>query len=266
MTTIPQPLDPTKGYTGVWDAWNRLIDLQSGDENVESCLYDGMNRRVKRCPLQRRADRDSGISFTATNGRCWRNTSPPHRSPCRSCNGFGASATSTTACSATANSGTLDAASLLPARRQLERRGLYNRTGRPSSSATPTRPTASCSSSTPASPHSGNVSAYSWETLYCGYRYDAAVGLYLARNRWLESQLGCWIAENPLGLMSDSNVFRYAGGNPMSVADPSGLANEKIVLKVFKKDAGECGEFDYKISVSIQPTGPAIQSSSKRSK
>ena len=35
-------------------------------------------------------------------------------------------------------------------------------------------------------PLSGNVSAYAWETLYCGYRYDAAVGLYLVRNRWLD--------------------------------------------------------------------------------
>jgi hypothetical protein len=48
MTTIPEPLALASGYTGIWDAWNRLIYLQSGDENVEFCLYDGLNRRVMR--------------------------------------------------------------------------------------------------------------------------------------------------------------------------------------------------------------------------
>ena len=42
-------------------------------------------------------------------------------------------------------------------------------------------------------PSSGNVSAYEWETLYCGYRYDAGTGLYLARNRRLNPLLGCWL-------------------------------------------------------------------------
>jgi hypothetical protein len=38
-------------------------------------------------------------------------------------------------------------------------------------------------------PLSGNVSAYSWETLYCGYRYDATPGLYPVRNRWLNPRV-----------------------------------------------------------------------------
>ena len=75
MTTMPQPLAPTSGYTGVWDAWNRLIALKSGANDVESCLYDGMNRRVKRVLYTSGSPTETAVSLsTATNGRCWKNT------------------------------------------------------------------------------------------------------------------------------------------------------------------------------------------------
>ena len=45
MTTIPQPFDLTAGYTGIWDAWNRLMALKSGSNYVMSFVYDGLNRR-----------------------------------------------------------------------------------------------------------------------------------------------------------------------------------------------------------------------------
>ena len=51
MTTIPQPFDLTAGYTGIWDAWNRLVGLKTTDEtpkNVLGNVYDGLNRRVLR--------------------------------------------------------------------------------------------------------------------------------------------------------------------------------------------------------------------------
>ena len=41
-------------------------------------------------------------------------------------------------------------------------------------------------------PLSGNVSAYEWETLYCGYRYDAVTGLYIVRRRWFNPSFGSW--------------------------------------------------------------------------
>ena len=73
-------------------------------------------------------------------------------------------------------------------------------------------------------PLSGNASAYSWETLYCGYRYDAAVGLYLVRNRWLNPPLGCWLSRDPAtGSRHDGHLLEYASGNPVSRTDPSGL-------------------------------------------
>jgi len=46
MTTIPQPADLTAGYTGTYDAWNRLVKLADGMATVAEYEYDGQNRRI----------------------------------------------------------------------------------------------------------------------------------------------------------------------------------------------------------------------------
>ncbi len=48
MTTVPQPADPTKGYTATYDAWNRLVkivDVPTG-QTVQENAYDGRTFRV----------------------------------------------------------------------------------------------------------------------------------------------------------------------------------------------------------------------------
>ncbi len=46
MTTIPQPADPTLGFTGTWDAWNRLVKLEASSQTVATYEYDATNRRI----------------------------------------------------------------------------------------------------------------------------------------------------------------------------------------------------------------------------
>jgi RHS repeat-associated protein len=46
MTAIPIPTNLTSTYTGVYDAWNRLISLTSGSTTIATYAYDGLNRRV----------------------------------------------------------------------------------------------------------------------------------------------------------------------------------------------------------------------------
>ena len=72
-------------------------------------------------------------------------------------------------------------------------------------------------------PLSGNVSAYGWETLFCGYRYDSATGLYLVRDRSLNPAVGTWLTFDPLSYRKDSDRFRYVVNNPINATDPSGL-------------------------------------------
>ena len=46
MTTIPKPAALTAGYTGTWDAWNRLVKLQDGANTVAEYAYDGQKWRT----------------------------------------------------------------------------------------------------------------------------------------------------------------------------------------------------------------------------
>jgi RHS repeat-associated protein len=77
-------------------------------------------------------------------------------------------------------------------------------------------------------PLSGNISAYDWETLYCGYRYDSAVGLYLARYRWLFGLLGGWISRDWYRQGGQlTNRYSYVSSCPVSWTDPLGLVKHQ---------------------------------------
>ena len=46
MTTVPKPDSPSSSYTCVYDAWNRLVRVRDGQNNVAEYEYDGRNFRV----------------------------------------------------------------------------------------------------------------------------------------------------------------------------------------------------------------------------
>ena len=46
MTRIPKPADPTEYYTATYDAWNRLVKIEDGQETVAEYRYDGAKRRI----------------------------------------------------------------------------------------------------------------------------------------------------------------------------------------------------------------------------
>jgi RHS repeat-associated protein len=58
---------------------------------------------------------------------------------------------------------------------------------------------------------------------YTGRENDGATGLYYYRARYYSPQLGRFISEDPIGLAGGTNYYAYAGGDPISNSDPSGL-------------------------------------------
>ncbi|MBU6429464.1 MAG: integrase core domain-containing protein [Cyanobacteria bacterium REEB65] len=56
-------------------------------------------------------------------------------------------------------------------------------------------------------------------------REDDGDGLYNYRARYYDPGLGRFSQQDPLGLMSDLNLYRYALGNPLDYLDPSGDFN-----------------------------------------
>ena len=228
MVTISQPLALASGYKGVWDAWNRLIYLQSADgsENVEFCIYDGLNRRIMRNTYS------SGGSLTESRffvySSLWQVleeyvaatslTTPVVQWV------WGVRYIDDCVLRDRSNGGTLNERLYALQDANWNVVALYN----PSTSAiverysyTPYGVVQFLSSSFVQV--SGNVSAYAWESLYCGYRYDSTVGLYLARFRWLNPPLGAWLSKDPLGFRSGWNPYRYLRNSPTIFTDPVGL-------------------------------------------
>ena len=56
-----------------------------------------------------------------------------------------------------------------------------------------------------------SASSYDWETLYAGYRWDAATGLYAVRNRYYPPCLGTWVTRDPLLVESNTLEAQYDG-------------------------------------------------------
>ncbi len=71
----------------------------------------------------------------------------------------------------------------------------------------------------------GNPSAYAWPYTYTTRRLDAETGLMYYRNRMYHSELGRFVSRDPIGYEAgDGNLYRYVGDSPTVSLDPTGLA------------------------------------------
>ncbi|MGD9789017.1 MAG: RHS repeat-associated core domain-containing protein [Phycisphaerales bacterium] len=58
---------------------------------------------------------------------------------------------------------------------------------------------------------------------YAGYVFHPASRLYLARNRWYNTETGRWLERDPAGYVDGMNLYQYCSGMAISCADPMGL-------------------------------------------
>ncbi len=68
--------------------------------------------------------------------------------------------------------------------------------------------------------NAANASAY----LFQGGYLDSNSGLYQFGARWFDSGTGGWISRDPLGLLPDSDPYRFVCNSPNNWTDPSGMA------------------------------------------
>lgn len=68
-------------------------------------------------------------------------------------------------------------------------------------------------------------SAYGWETLFAGYRWDAESSFYLARNRWMLPHVGVWLSRDSYRVRQP-NLYLYCNAFPIGAVDPLGWAPE----------------------------------------
>jgi RHS repeat-associated protein len=66
---------------------------------------------------------------------------------------------------------------------------------------------------------------------YTGREFDAESGLYYYRARYYDPEIGRFISEDPLGLLSgDPNLYAYVLGNPLNHKDPLGMVVLPVVV------------------------------------
>lgn len=77
-------------------------------------------------------------------------------------------------------------------------------------------------------------------TLFAGRELDVATGLYYNRARYYSADVGSFVNRDPIGYGGgDPNLYRYCGNNATNAADPSGLAGRKLTSEDVAKARAE---------------------------
>jgi RHS repeat-associated protein len=222
MTTVPQPVDPTASYAAAFDAWNRLVKLTAGANTVQENEYDGLRRRtVRKNYVSGSLDETRHFyysdSWQVLEERLDSSTDPDRQFVwgLRYIDDCVLRDRDTNA------DGTLDerfyalqdanwnVTAVADAADDVQERYAYQPYGQPLFLDPAFVPQ--------------SASRFDWERLFAGYRWDQTTGIYLVRNRALHPALGVWTQRDPIGYEGAINLYQILHGNPIALADPSGL-------------------------------------------
>ena len=101
--------------------------------------------------------------------------------------------------------------------------------------------------------------------IYAGHRFDEDLGLYSAQARLLDPSTGRFLSTDPI--LSSSNLYRYAAGDPVNNVDPNGqfLVTGSLLLlgaigtgvAIFELMTGAVIDFDQQI-IGTMPDDPSV--------
>ncbi|MBX3452614.1 MAG: hypothetical protein KF777_23955, partial [Planctomycetaceae bacterium] len=223
MTTIPQPADPTQGYTATYDAWNRLVKLTDGSDTVQENEYDARTFRTVRRDYESGDLSESRQFYYTPNWRCIEerieSSSESERQIVwglrylddlvlrdRDTNGNGTFEERLYGC----QDGNWNVVAATDTTGTTVNRYAYSAYG------APTYLTAAFGAQWLAS---------DWETLYCGYRHEPASNLYTVRLRFYQPLLGVWTRRDPEPVSPSDSLYTYCETSPVDSIDPSGGRN-----------------------------------------
>jgi RHS repeat-associated protein len=94
------------------------------------------------------------------------------------------------------------------------------------------------------------ASLFDWETLYGAYRIDQETSFYCVRFRYYHSALGRWLTRDVLGQIAGVNLYAYVENSPVNAVDFYGLIGIKSPSLKTKLKASLFG-FGFDISLDI---------------
>jgi RHS repeat-associated protein len=223
MTTIPKPADPTVAFTATYDAWNRLVKLEDGDDTIAEYEYDGAKRRTIKKTYDS-GELDETRHFYYTEPSRWQVIDERVGSSTDSERQFvwGLRYIDDILLRdrGTTGDGTLDerlygmqdanwnVTSVGDDTGTVQERYAYSAYG--------------VSAVRTASFDSRAACSYEWQTRFSGYRWDSESGRYHIRNRLYHSEVGFWLQRDPFPFLAIENLYSYSIGRPISLTDPSG--------------------------------------------
>ena len=223
MTTVPKPADPTVGFTCTYDAWNRLVKIEEGDDTVAEYEYDGAKRRVvKRTYSGGILDETRHLYYTeppswqVTEERVDASSDPDRQFVwgLRYIDDIVLRDRDTTADGSLderlfgLQDGNWNLVVIADATGSVQERYRYNVYGALTVLTSAFIVRAS--------------SQYDWGIRFAGYPWESDSELYQARNRHYHAVVGVWLQRDPLGLSSGPNLYDYAKHSPLLRTDPSG--------------------------------------------
>jgi RHS repeat-associated protein len=238
MTTVPKPADPTSSFAATYDAWNRLVTLEEGEDTIAEYVYDGAKRRVvKKTYGSGQLDETRHYYYTdpqkwqvieeriETGGQISANPDRQFIWGLRYIDELVLRDRDTDA------NGSLDerlyalqdanwnVTALANTSGDVQERYAYSAYGTPRV-LTPSFTTRASGS-------------YDAEVCYASYRYDQATRLYHIRHRVYQPELGCWVQRDPIGYRrKDFSLYRYVGNSPLTQTDPTGMNPVVIAIPI----------------------------------
>lgn len=218
-TAFPNPSDLTSNYTAEFDAWNRLVRVKDGANNVQENEFDGGGYRIARTSYSAGApDQTRHFYFTVAwqviEQRSDGANDADHQFfwGVRNIDDIILRDRDSTANGTlderlyALNDGQRNVTTIMDSHGDVQQRYQYQAYGKPAY----------------LSPTWGSSSSASWECLFASYPFDIELQLYHVRRRCLHSELGRWLQRDPLGLVDATSVYEYVSSNPLVSIDSSG--------------------------------------------
>jgi len=229
MTTIPQGNEPEEGFTGVYDAWNRLVKLLDEDDNlVAEYAYDGLTRRIRKTTVAETRHYLYNASWQILEERVGSATTYDRQ--------YVWGLRYIDECVLRDKSGGARLYALQDANWNVD--ALVDTSGSVverfgySAYGVPTilNPDFAVKAG----------SDYAWDVLYAGYKWDAESGMYQVRHRYLLPVVGTWVSRDPVNDVFDwrfriSNDFDGQYKYSQELMDLTGVLKNVEKISLFIK-------------------------------